>query len=789
MNPTEPQAMQGIGTKSPALRARRRRALFSGIGIAVVLALVVGLGVQLLSTRQQSQDTEALASSRALAQASRQAVSTDPVRSAMLALAAYQTSPSQEARNQLLRAYLRNSRSSRALSGVGTIREFQASRDGNVMLATSYQGGAMLFVRGASGNVRNVPVPSANGVWYPMVSADGKRAGYLRDDGRPAWFSVRADASQPVGQVHTLPDAPEPVTKPEDFGRSSMSLDGTMIVSRIRGSLVWWNLDSNTVGGSVPAPAGEAAGVWIGADNRTLLTELGELGWTGESDSQSLVTVDMATGATRTVVSRADSLHLSGDRTAVAVCRTQPGQAVTRLLRIADGAQQGVPYLEKDKDSTTKICTTDAADTTGRRVVLGYDGTLRMVDLTQNKVISSVPAADGRYDQLASADGRLFALQATGPEITYTELRTGVALRDVNDQKLTHDGSKTIKILADGSGLQLRPSGADAYRVLAEAPRRKPYWSPSEEKDKLQLSDDGKLLADRDGWNVVTIREVSTLRQTAQITALEPPLRPKRLLPGPEAGKWAFSYFFDHDGNLVTVSGAHVQQWDLRTGRQRAHLNTNILYPAKAATHRPDTVIGPYPASNKIFAITLGDPVIRIVDVTTARTTDTVKTTDDALGVQFDPSGRYFALLRRGLVIELWRRNPLRREIGPLITQSDWSTTPWISDFLDRDGRYLLAANNTIRIYRLGERGYQDSYEFGDELNNGVLVDTSHDGRTAIYGVPGDGNDRVRGGIISLDPQAWQRDLCSIIGYRQFTSDEQDSLPTRLPVQPICAVD
>ncbi|MEV6726581.1 hypothetical protein AB0M94_37305 [Streptomyces xanthochromogenes] len=33
-------------------------------------------------------------------------------------------------------------------------------------------------------------------------------------------------------------------------------------------------------------------------------------------------------------------------------------------------------------------------------------------------------------------------------------------------------------------------------------------------------------------------------------------------------------------------------------------------------------------------------------------------TTEDVLAIQFDRSGRHFALMRRGSIIELWQRDP-----------------------------------------------------------------------------------------------------------------------------------
>lgn len=134
--------------------------------------------------------------------------------------------------------------------------------------------------------------------------------------------------------------------------------------------------------------------------------------------------------------------------------------------------------------------------------------------------------------------------------------------------------------------------------------------------------------------------------------------------PTGDAGKWDFQYYFDGGGNVLTVSGTVVQQWDPRTGQELAHFDAKVLQPKDAPEGRPRISIGPYPAPNKVDVVTWGDPDVRIVDITTGAVNETVRTTEDVLAVQFDRSGRYFGLMRRGSIVELWRRDPLRRELG-----------------------------------------------------------------------------------------------------------------------------
>ncbi|WP_405789742.1 trypsin-like peptidase domain-containing protein [Streptomyces sp. NBC_01367] len=775
-------------------RTRRVRGAWSAVSFIVIAAVL--LGSLFLVTRQESRERDALATSRALTQAAQDVTATDPAQSVMLALAAYRTSPTQEARNQLLRQHLAYSDKSRVVSGLlGTVRELQTSLDGNVVLATSKNGRAMLFTGVTTGRVRSAQVPSVGQVKYPMVSADGKRAGYVQEDGVAAWFPVHADRDEPMGELHKLAAAPGAAVGTEKGLDPSMSADGTLIVHRVLDHLVWWDLDSGAIARSTRAPTPQTDGstddLWIGADNRTLLLRRSGLG----DNNSALIAYDPPTDATRVVAGDAADIELSGDPTAAVVCSKQGDGTVLSLVRISDGAPQGKPYSEQDKRFKSGICLPQAVSADGTRVALWSDDTLRLVDLLQNKVVSTVPSPSARWShQLASADGKLYYVGFKDSLITYTELPTGESVLQVGQQILTHDGGRTISVLADGSALQVRPTAPGTNdQLIAEAPRRTPYRKPGS-TDLLRLSKDGRLLADLEGTNVVSVLDASTLRKLATITAAEPPALAAST-PAPilvDTREPDFQHYFDVAGNVLTVSGTLVQQWDARTGRELAHYDAKALLPTTGS--EPHTSIGPYPAPNKVAVTVWGDPSVRIVDITTGTVTETVRTTEDVLAVQFDPSGRYLGLMRRGSIVELWRRHPLRKEIGPLRSTAEDSATPTVTQFLDGDGHFLIAANNAVRTYGIEERAVLESYEFGQppsETSSSsslfsprpyAFMDMSKDARTVIYADPAG-----PGGVLPLDPRAWQRDLCKAIGNRTFTAEERRSLPVRVPEQPVCA--
>ncbi|MER7827308.1 trypsin-like peptidase domain-containing protein [Streptomyces sp. NPDC096097] len=772
-------------------RARRVRGTRSAVSLVVVVAVL--LGSLFLLTRQESRRRDALATSRALTQAAQDVAATDPAQSVMLALAAYRTSPTQEARNQLLRQHLEYSDKSRVVSGLlGTVLSMQASFDGNVVLATSKNGRATLFTNVTTGRIRSAQVPSVGQVKFPLVSADGKRAGYVQEDGVAAWFPVHADREEPLGELHKLAPAPGAAIGTNKGLGPSMSVDGTLIVHRVLDHLVWWDLDSGAVARSTRAPAdvpgGSTDDLWIGADNRTLLLRRHRAG----TNNTALLAYDPATDATRVVGDGVDIIELSGDRTAAVACTEQADNATVSLLRVSDGTRQGEPYIEQDKRYRSGVCLPHAVDTDGTRVALWAHDSLRLIDLPQHKVLSTVPSTFTKgSSRLASADGRLSYITFQDSVIAYTELPVGESVLQVGQQILTHDGGRTISLLGDGSALQVRPAEPGANdRLIAEAPRRTPYRKPGS-TDLMRLSKDGRLLADLEGPNVVSVLDPSTLRRLTTVTAAEPPAQdttPSILGTGEEPD---FQHFFDVAGNVLTVSGTMVQQWDARTGRELAHYDAKALLPTTGSA--PKTNIGPYPAPNKVAVTVWGDPAVRIVDITTGTVTETVRTTEDVLAVQFDPSGRYFALMRRGSIVELWRRHPLRKEIGPLRSTSEDSDTPTVTRFRDGDGHFLIAADNAVRTYGIEERALVESYEFGPPPNpilssvfgSGTrpysFLGVSEDSTTVIYADPSG-----PGGVLSLDPGAWQRGLCKTIGNRTFTAEERRSLPVRVPAQPVC---
>ncbi|UGQ11775.1 protein kinase [Yinghuangia sp. ASG 101] len=753
-------------------RLSRRRALL-GAFLAVLVVVALLLAALFTATREEARDRRAAADSRALAQAAQDTTGLDPVQAAMLAMAGYQTSPTKEARNQMLRQYIDLFGNTRVLSGLlGTIADFDMSRDGDVVIARTTQGRTTLFTGALSDRVRTRPIDLGY-VTHTVVSPDGRRAAFVTVDGDAGWFPVDPSAADPAGAVRRLP--PLPGLTPDDGDGPDavdISQDGTRVAAQVGERVVWWDLDAGTLAGSWTAPERipSFSGVRFGPDRGTLLLR------TVDGTKVGVAAVDVAMGVTRTVVEPVNQdVVLSGDRTAAALCRLEDTgdgdrRSVFVLRRVADGAEQGRPYRRSDG------CHLRGADTTGRHILVEEPlHKMAIVDTDQGTLLTRHPTADDytpAVQLVSAADGRLLLAGHTGSRIEYSEVPEHEGILDSRDQIILGDGSRTVTLLTDGS-LQVRT--VDDSRLVAQAPGPGAAWSGS---DPLRVNREHTLVAVREGPNVVVVRDTTDLRTTARLTTAMPP----------DASRDAvdYSYSFDRTSRLVTVSGTLVQQWDTGTGALLASFDVGTLLPRDRA-REPVWSAGPHTGEDQISVVIHGDPAIRIVDLATGRTAMSVDTgVTDAISVQFDPSGRYFALLRQGAVLELWRRDPLRKELGPLPGIAPTATSTWIAQFIDDEGHYMVGANDAVRIYEVGRQTYTDSYDFGMPDNSTdqdpfSFVSASKDGGVLSYSAP-----NGMGATLVLDPDAWHDDLCGIIGNRSFTADERDSLPVRIPTQPIC---
>ncbi|MFD7711173.1 trypsin-like peptidase domain-containing protein [Streptomyces sp. NPDC059786] len=763
-------------------RARKRRTLRSGLALVTVLLLV--FGALFGYYRHVSAERAAESASRALAQYSADQADGDPVLSAQLALAAYRTAHTREARDALLRAYLANNAADRVLTGpqdapigAGNLltddaTAVQASLDGDVVVARSSGGRATVYTHATGGRTRSQGIDQGVQIASPLVSGDGRRAGFLALNGELIWYDVHRGATgKLLGRAHRLPAVAGTGDQPYDGYRAVLSADGRWAVALGREDLLWWDLDAPDGAprnGRADAPSEVVHDIRLTPDGRTLLARITDPA--SDGSGYGVLAVDRSTGRTRTVVrGRTDqNVRVSGDGTAVAVCTQRGDDMTVRRRPVEDEPPSKEPagYTERFTSCEAMI----SVDTTGRHVALREDGWYNLIDLDHRTIAASV----GRlrddvlspYPLLARVGGQPALVTVGKNQVVYLRLAQANRILPAGTTAFTDDGREMIVVQSDGSRIARFAVGGSMAKAKVNRP--KPYWEPRE-SDLILFDHDRKHLVDRVASNRVMIRTVATLKPVREITAV----------PLPDDSKNDLGFYFERSGSLVTISGTVIQRWDTSTGRQLARYDAKVLHPTWA-DGVPGLMVTRYPEPGRVAIAVWGERDVRVVDLADGRTEARLATGTDTNTVGFTDDGRYFALLRRGGAVELWRHEPLRKVLGPVglgDSSSQFALT------FPSPNTFLLASHGLIHLYRLGvPAGEEDLYDLGETRSQyqpyGFQA-VSRDGRTLLY-VDSDGQSAP----LRLDPDVWRDDLCAVIGYREPSAAA--GLPVDLPSGPLC---
>ncbi|MEV4924508.1 hypothetical protein [Streptomyces roseoverticillatus] len=759
----------------------------------LIVVLVLIFGSLFGYYRHVSHERAADSASRALARRSVDQADGDPVLSAQLALAAYRTSHTHEARDALLRSYLADNFSDRVLTGPqdapigspdfthlvsGDADAIQTNFDGDVVVAKSAGGRATAFVHATSGRIRSQRIDEGAQIAAPLVSGDGRRAGFLSLNGELIWYDVHRDGTEGhlLGPAHRLSAVSRASDGPYDGYKAVLSVDGRFAAALSNKDLLWWDLDASggaRHSGRVPAPSDVAHGIRSAPDGRTLLVEVTPL--TKDGFSKGVLAVDRISGKTRTVVEGKDiqGVKISGDGTAVAVCAQHGvGDSVTVWRQpITDAPPKSRPpgYTEKELGCDAM----ESVDTTGSHVAIKESNWTNLVDLEHRTLAASVGRtldADrlGVYPLLGSIDGQPALIGMGKNRVVYSRLSAPNRIILAGPMALTDDGRKVITVLADGSRIGIVPVGTS--QPTARVYRPKPYWKPKH-TDLILFDHAERHLAERVGSNRVMIRTVATLQPVHEITTA----------PLPDKSSRDMSYFFEHTGDLITVSGTVIQRWDATSGQQLARYDAKTLHPS-GANGSTDLQVASYPTPGRVAITVWGERDVRIVNLGNGRTESTLATGPDTNTVALTQDGRHFALLRRGGAVELWRREPLRKVMGPVGLGEN--NAQFTVGFPSKN-TFLLASHGLIRLYRFGDPAREENvYNLGPtppRYNPYTFHAVSGDGRTVLY-TDGYG----RSAPLRLDPDVWRNALCAVIGYRELTTEERSGLPVDVPAGPLC---
>ncbi|GLX02033.1 trypsin-like peptidase domain-containing protein [Microtetraspora sp. NBRC 16547] len=765
-------------------RARRRRTRAVWTALALVAALIVGLGTFLGDQMQVSAERAAEGRSRAIASLTQETATTDPGLAALAAIAAYKTAPTQEARSALLRRYDQFKDAAWALTGVqGPTQDVAMSADGSVTLATSGLGRATLFVRHASGRVLRKHLNLADNVFAPLVSRDGRRIAYiLKGQGSVVWHDVRPTANDIiVGPARRLRGGElTQVTLgglQGSFSVAAFSPNADQVAAvALDGKLRVWDVTTQQLR-TLPQRLPPLQQVWFGPDENTLVAVRRDS--TVDILSSSVVSLDIRTGKIRdledrhsTSGQRLDAADVSADGGVLVVCRgrtTGGGKATYRAARVADGRELTRYTPPGDYSS----CRHPAIDQTGEHIAINEgNGNWALLDARPGKHpqrffgASSISYGD-KVGPLLGNPGDPIVVHRSETGVTgWRMIAEDGAVAFSPPKLLDHGKTMVVRLGEHGDRLSVRETEGQE-RTLAEV--RNDATTPPDAKQELAVNGSETLLADVADHNRITIRDLPDLRTVAEFTTRMPPM-------GKDGKRELVSFFFISDEELVTASGGVVEHWNARDGRRLSNpldirdLRIDGVDPTEFF---PQPL---FPEPGHVQFVNLGDHTLRAVNLRTGTENPDlrIRLGPDMLTAVVNRSGRLALVLTRGSMIELWsvqdRRRP-QRVLGPLgpLEPNRWQIGGW------GDSGFFLANGNSVRFMSAADPGRIDieSYDFADK--QGFLA--SADGGKALLRNPMNGGhvDMFR-----LDPMLWQRHLCNVLG-GDLSQDERRILPPGLP--------
>jgi WD40 repeat protein len=714
--PTELHSTYILASRHAA--TRRQRMLLGGVSVA--LAVAIGLGVLALLQRNDARRATRAATSVALASAANDRIGAHPDQALLLALAAYESSPSGQARGAALNA-LEQARTlgvGEFLHGDSVVDSVAFSTDGRTVAVGSADGTVQLWdVR----NHRKLAALEAPGRGPVASVAFGPRGLVMAASSNGVLRFWNADSSRAMGELKAQ----------GAIVAAAISSDGRLVAAADGHGHVWLWKQRTGAPEQLPAPPGPDVTLAFSHDGRTL-----------------------AAGVTNTTYSPKDDPNAPPQTPgAVAVYDTRRSKLLGRLPNHED-AVYGLAFSPRGNILATAGTNTKFifGDTPGKSV----SGEIRLwrarlLQPTGQTVASSVPIMsvgflpDGRTVfacredgslQLASpstgawiagrrqplsgssfvegspiplalsSDGRTFA--AAVPNSTTVRLgpvrhrlalgrTTGGGHETFSQLAFEADGRRVAVLGQDGTtgklGVQLADVDTGAFRTP-------PWLRAARNADDVALSPDGRWLA------------VSNLFSGAvQLWDLQTHERAERL-PPPRGGALVMKLLFNRSGSELAVGYPKaVRLWDVRQHRWSAGTNdpagvTGLAFAGstllivgahwtvdrwngRSAVHR---VFTPPASAAEDGAVGSNDWLWKLVAALAGSGGGAVVD-----GATLSPDGKTLAIVQNlvGAGIELWdvgTRTPLGPQLTGLPNAMSVAFSP--------DGTTLAAVNdNALRIW------------------------------------------------------------------------------------------
>ncbi|HWU10771.1 MAG TPA: trypsin-like peptidase domain-containing protein [Streptomyces sp.] len=765
-------------------RVRQRRNRWAWAAGSLALVLIATLGVFFVQETRTSREQAAEGRSRTLAVQADELAGTNPVQAALAAIAGYDTSPTQEARNALMRRYSEMMKASWVLSGMDSdIDQASMSADGKVTLVTTVGGRATLFLRSDDGRVRQENLRLGRKVRNPQVSGDGRRIAYLREgDALLAWHEVTTSGKHLAGPAHLLRHAQARNKEGAILAvkRSRFSPDSRFLVEASQVSeglpLLVWDLSSGRPH-EVPGPITDVRWIWFGADSGTLVAWKGLAFESGGGERSSLLAIDVATGSVRELAHDFYSIpEVSWDgRTAVVCQKKGENVRLYQAIRVSDGRilrSQGLKRSSCQKpefDTTSGYFVVQGADSGdwSRIAIHGDAAPERLVPrrrLSTSIGVERLPLLmSGSETVMPFAEGRTV---------------TGVSM-SVGPSRPAH-GYPVL--LGDGDRMLARSDGGKALRIVETRPgartlaRAGTPGTPPTEEQPLVTDKEETLVADVSDHNRITVRALPSLRRLSRFAVSTPPLDEATGEPG------TIDIMFRSDDRVVTLSGSVLEYWDARQGRR---LSSAVKLPSLglSSAEAPFFTMGAHPDPAYVTVSVQGEPDLHTIDLRTGREDrkQRIRLAEDLLTAEYLPDTRYMAVLTTGRIVELWsveKGSPPRKVLGPF---GPLEPHRWSMGSSGGSGFFLAYESTMVRL-RADDPEHRDTFVFSKIQR---FLGSTKDGRTLLsMPVEGDLDDPSSPGntltLFRIDPTLWKEHLCGVVG-RELTADERTALSGELP--------
>ncbi|WP_371618686.1 trypsin-like peptidase domain-containing protein [Streptomyces sp. NBC_00454] len=757
---------------SKRLRARIRAAWTAS---ALVLALIAGLGTFLVYQSGVSERRLSEGRSRTLATLSDGMSEANPGLAALSALAAYDVSPTQEARSALLRRYDGLRDTAFLLSGVrGDVSGTAMSSDGRVTLVTTERGLATLFVRTAAGRVLRKQLGLTENAYSPVVSRDGRKIAYVQaKTDAMVWHDVDPSAPDILGPGQTLHGGE---LKEVTFGAllgdhhiAAFSPGGNLLAAvAFDKRLRLWDLKTGQLR-QLPDRMPDLEQVWFGPNEDTLVGKRSNAE-PGSLDT-AMVSIDLRTGATRELLhSSSANLGVSGNGSVLAVCEeSKDGDRYKSDYR-AVSAADGRELNRYTPEGSYTSCEDPALDDTGEHVAVHDQGNWALLDTRPGKEAQRFEGPDrvktGNLPLLGSPSEPVVVSRGT-TAVTGLRLSGTDGVAAYSPPQLLDHGNKMV-VRAGKNGDRLRvletaPPGRTLAEVTTDA-----TTPPGARDQALEINRSQTLVADVADENRIVVRALPDLHKVTEFKTAPPPAakdgEKKKLV----------SFRFLGDNDLVTDSGTLVEHWSAETG-QRLSPAFDVGDLAGDAKEMPDFFVSRHPRPGHVQVTLDGDPIVHAFDLEAGKEDQDLRIDlgrQDVITIAQHPDGRYALVLTTGSMVELWsvqsgqRLHRIQGPLGPL------DSDRWTAGALKNSGFYL-ANGNSVLFLRDEDPSHNETYDLGEKQG---FLDGIDGGMTLLRTPPNGG----RLDVLRLDPRLWKRHLCAVLG-RDLTEDERTGLPPGLP--------